>query len=102
MIANLVRWRRVVFIAVFLGAFAAAAAPAVAAQQAPKPAEDQFVPIDELPPDERMPAAPFVIAAYAVAWLAVAVYLWSIWRRLGRVEREIAEVARRLPRESRR
>lgn len=71
------------------------------AEQPPRTADEGFVPIDELPPDERMPAAPFLIAAYAVAWIVVALYLWSIWQRLGRVEREIAEVSRRVERESR-
>jgi CcmD family protein len=64
----------------------------------PKPAEDEFVPIDQLPPGEQLPAAPLLIAAYSVAWLAVAGYLFSIWRRLDRVDRDIAEAGRRLPR----
>jgi CcmD family protein len=37
-----------------------------------------------------------VIAAYAVAWIAVFGYLWSIWQRLERVERDLAEVSRRV------
>ena len=71
--------------------------PALQAQQAPqKPAEDEFLPVTELPPEERLPAAPLLIAAYSVSWIAVAGYLFSIWRRLGRVEQEIADVSRRL------
>lgn len=69
-------------------------------EQPPATADEGFVPIDELPPDERMPAAPFLIAAYSVAWIVVAVYLWSIWQRLGRVEREIAEASRRVEQRS--
>jgi len=64
----------------------------------PKAAQDEFVPIDQLPPEEKLPAAPLLIAAYSVAWLAVAGYLFSIWRRLDRVDRDIAEAGRRLPR----
>jgi CcmD family protein len=79
-----------------------AAGPALAridAQQPPpKAAQDEFVPIDQLPPQEQLPAAPLLIAAYSVAWIAVAGYLFSIWRRLDRVDRDIAEVGRRLPR----
>ncbi len=56
--------------------------------------QEEFVPIDELPPEDQLPAAPLLVAAYAVAWAAVFGYLWSIWRRLDRVERELAEVAR--------
>jgi CcmD family protein len=71
----------------------------VAAQQPPpKAAQDEFVPLDQLPPQEQLPAAPLLIAAYSVAWLVVAGYLFSIWRRLDRVDRDIAEVGRRLPR----
>jgi CcmD family protein len=70
-------------------------APIVAAQ-ATAAAQDEFVPLDSLPPDEQLPAAPLVLAAYAIAWLIVLVYLWSIWQRLGRVEREMREVSARL------
>lgn len=69
---------------------------AVAAQPPPpRAAQDEFVPVDQLPQDEKLPAARLLIAAYSVAWIAVAVYLWSIWQRLGRVERELADVSRR-------
>jgi CcmD family protein len=80
-----------------LAVVVAAVAPVTpAAHQPPRPADEQFVPIDELPPDEKLPAAPFVIAAYSVAWIVVAAYLWTIWRRLGRVEQEIADMTRRV------
>jgi CcmD family protein len=69
-------------------------APFVSAQQPPQP-PDGFVPADTLKPQEQLPAAPLVIAAYAVAWVAVFGYLWSIRNRLGRVERDLAEVSRR-------
>ena len=42
------------------------------------------------------PAAPLAMGAYAVAWVAIFLYLWSIWRRLSRVESEIASVSRRI------
>jgi CcmD family protein len=67
-------------------------------QRPQKPAEDEFLPIDQLPPGELLPAAPLLIAAYSVVWIAVAGYLFTIWKRLGRVEQELAEVSRRLPR----
>jgi CcmD family protein len=65
------------------------------AQQPPAP-PDGFVPASSLPSQEQLPAAPLVIGAYAVAWVAVFGYLWSIWQRIGRVERELADVSRRL------
>ena len=41
---------------------------------------DGFVPASSLPGQEQLPAAPLVIAAYAVVWLLVFGYLWSIWQ----------------------
>jgi CcmD family protein len=73
-----------------------ACAPSLIAQQpAPQQPPDGFVPADTLKPQEQLPAAPLVIGAYAVAWVAVFGYLWSIRNRLGRVERDIREVSRR-------
>lgn len=71
---------------------ALATAPLAQAQ----PAQDEFVPIDELPPEDQLPAAPLLGAAYAVAWIVVLGYLWSLWRRLGQVEQDLADVARRI------
>jgi len=67
-----------------------------ASVQPQQPAQDEFVPIDELPPEEQLPAAPLLVTAYAFVWVALVGYLWSIWRRVGRVELELAEVGRRL------
>ena len=64
-------------------------------KQPPSP-PDGFVPAGDLLGREQLPAAPLVIGAYAVAWVAVFGYLWSIWQRVGRVERELVDVSRRL------
>jgi CcmD family protein len=86
-------------------------APSVAAGQPPPTpaqpppttaAQDGFVPIDQLAKKEEMPAAPLVMAAYAVAWLVIFGYIWSLWRRLRRVEIEMADVSRRIVTGSRR
>ena len=72
------------------------AAPAlVSAQQTPA-SQDGFVPVDQLDAKEELPATPLVAAAYGIAWAAVLFYVWSVWRRLNRVELELAEVNRRL------
>jgi CcmD family protein len=73
-----------------------AVAPSVAMTQQPPEPPAGFVPADSVPAREQLPAAPLVIAAYAVAWVLVFGYLWSIWSRLGRVERELADVTRRV------
>lgn len=67
-----------------------------AAQPPTSAAQEGFVPVDQLPQQEAMPAAPLVGGAYAVAWVVIFGYLWSVKRRLGTVERELAEVSRRV------
>ena len=90
--------RRILFLVAILIALTVGPAVVSAQQQPPppKPAQDEFLPIDQLPPGETLPAARLLIAAYAVVWIGLAVYLWSIWQRLGRVEQEIADVTRRV------
>ena len=89
--------RFVLFVLLAMGPVLQAQPPAAPAQP-PKTsaAQDGFVPIDQLAPKEEMPAAPLVMAAYAVAWLVLFGYVWSLWRRLNRVELEIADVTRRV------
>ena len=70
------------------------AAPLLA-QQPPAPAVDGFVPIDTLPPAQQLPAAPFLIGSYVFFLLLMMFYLWTIWQRLGKVEREMKELERR-------
>ncbi len=87
-------WLRVAFLIWLLSS---AVAPIVAQQQPPaSPAQEGFVPVDQVQSQDQIPAAPLVMTAYAVAWGAVFVYVWSIWRRLGKVEREIADLSRRV------
>jgi CcmD family protein len=73
-------------------------------QQPPRTtaAQDGFVPADTLPPGDPLPAAPLLITAYAVAWLAIMFYIWSVWRRLSRVEGELAALGRRVAEPERR
>lgn len=83
----------VVLVSVMLAAAGAAEGAAYWSQ--PQPPQEEFVPIDQVPLEDQLPAAPLLIAAYAIVWLAVFGYLWSIWRRLAAVEREMAELSRR-------
>ena len=55
----------------------------------PAQPDDEFVPVSELPPEERLPAAPMLVAAYAFVVLAVFAYMLSLSRRLSAVGREI-------------
>jgi CcmD family protein len=63
--------------------------------QPQQPAQDEFIPLDQVPPEDQLPAAPLLITAYAFVWVSVFGYLWSIWRRLSTVEKELSELSRR-------
>lgn len=58
-------------------------------------ATDGFVPIDQLPPQEQLPAAPLLVTAYAFVWVLLMAYLWSIARRLRKVEAEVETLERK-------
>jgi CcmD family protein len=73
--------------------FVLTAAPAFAMQ--PPAGQSEFVPARDLPPTEQLPAAPLLVSAYAFVWLAVMVYVWTIWRRLTRVETEMRSLAQK-------
>lgn len=60
--------------------------------------QGQFVPVDSVPLSDQLPAAPLLVTAYAFVWIATMVYLWSIWRRLNKVEDEMRALAQKSPR----
>ncbi len=66
------------------------------AAQPPEAAQDEFVPMGDIPPEDQLPAAPLLVAAYSVVWAIAIGYLWTIWRRLDTVERELADVLGRI------
>jgi CcmD family protein len=68
-------------------------APAFALQ--PPTGQSEFVPAKDLPPAETIPAAPLLVTAYAVIWVLVMFYLWTIWRRLNKVETEMRALGQR-------
>ena len=45
---------------------------------------------------ETIAAPPLVLAAYALVWVALLVYVFLLWQRLGRVEHELADVNAKL------
>jgi CcmD family protein len=57
--------------------------------------QTEFLPADKLPATDQLPAAPLLVAAYAFAWIAVFFFLWTVWRRLGKVEREMHALEQR-------
>jgi CcmD family protein len=81
-----------VLLALLPGVFLGAQEPA-----RPAATQEDFVPVGSLPPQaEQLPAAPLVIGAYAFVWLALLVYVWSLWRRMTKLERELADLQRRV------
>jgi len=80
----------------FVVALSLGSAGVVALTAQPPTASDGFVPVESLGAQEQLPAAPLLMSAYAVAWIAIFGYLWSLWQRLGRVERDIMEIRRRV------
>ncbi len=69
-------------------------APALSGAQ-PTPSPDEFVPISEIPAEEQIPAINLVAAAYAFVWLALFGYVWSLGRRLGQAETDLARLERK-------
>ena len=61
----------------------------------PPSGQSEFVPLADAKAVEQLPAAPLLITAYVFVWLAVFFYVWSIWRRLMKVEGEMDVLRRR-------
>ena len=80
-----------------LAAAVVSAVPSWAEAQ-PEPV-NEFVPIDELPEEDRLPAAPFLVTAYSIVWILAFGYFWLLSRRQTDVERDLAELSRRRPAE---
>jgi len=81
------------FILLLAGAIVLTASATVVAIQ-PPPVEE-FVPIGELPEEDRLPAAPFLVSAYSLVWIFAFGYFWMLSRRLSVVERELNDLAKR-------
>jgi hypothetical protein len=73
-------------------------APMLIALQQPPGGQTEFVPMKDVPPTESIPAAPLLIVGYSFIWLAAIFYMWTIWRRLNKVETEMHALERKMPR----
>ena len=72
--------------------FLLGAAPAFAQSNQPPP---DFVPVENAPPGEQIPAMPLLGAAYGFIWVGLLAYVWSLARRLNQVEAEITDLESR-------
>jgi CcmD family protein len=87
---------RVIRCLVCVAMLAVAGLPGVAAAQSPQPpAQEEFVPLSEIPPEEQIPAFTLVASAYALVWMVLIGYVWSVSRRLQAVESELTSLSRR-------
>lgn len=71
------------------------AAPAAHAASVQQPTPGDFVPVDESQPGEQIPALPLIATAYGFIWVVLLGYVWSIGRRLQKVETELADLESR-------
>ena len=51
--------------------------------------QEEFTPIDQLPPQEQLPAAPLLVGAYAFVLLMLFGYLVMVSRRLTAIRTEV-------------
>ena len=68
------------------------AAPLFAQAQ---PGQSEFVPVNGLPESEKLPAAPLLVTAYAVFLVLMVFYVWTVWRRLNKVEADMRALEQR-------
>jgi hypothetical protein len=61
----------------------------------PPEGQSEFVPVNGLPESEKLPAAPLLVVAYAVFLLLMVFYVWTVWRRLNKVESDMRALEQR-------
>ena len=67
----------------------------VRAQPSRQPSLEGFVPAAEIGNAEQIPAVPLVLTAYGLVWVGVLFYVWLTWRRIGKVETELQQLAKK-------
>lgn len=61
----------------------------------PPAGQSEFVPVTGVPETEKLPAAPLLVTAYAVFLVLMVFYVWTVWRRLNKVEAEMHALEQR-------
>lgn len=69
--------------------------------QQPPERQEEFIPIDELPPQEQLPAAPLLVGAYAFVLVMLFGYMFTVTRRLVVIQSEVDRLDRELKRSGR-
>ena len=84
------RWSAMwLFVLVSGVACGSAQQPSQPAPQQPPSQQNEFIPIEQLPPQEQLAAAPLLIGAYAFVLAVLFLYVYSVARRLTNVQREL-------------
>ena len=86
--------KRALFVVMIAACLVAPTALAAQPPQVP-PGQEEFVPLDQIPPEEQIPAFTLVAAAYALVWVLLIGYVWSVAKRLQKVEQEVSTLTRR-------
>jgi hypothetical protein len=89
-------WPVRMFTALIVAVTIALSSAVFAAQPPTAAAQEGFVPVSRTAQQETIPAARLVMIAYGFAWVMLIGYLWSIWTRIGKVERDLHDVSRRI------
>jgi hypothetical protein len=70
--------------------FVWAVSSVMAQPPSPQPSQqNEFIPINQLPPQDQLPAAPLLIGAYVFVLAVLFLYVLSVARRLTNVQREL-------------
>ena len=94
-------WMKRVLGAVLLTVSCLAPGSSAAAQQPTPQRQEEYVPIEQLPPQDQLPAAPLLIGAYVFVISVLFLYLVSLSRRLVVVQREVERLETDLKRTGR-
>ena len=73
----------------------AVVAPVIPASALQPPSQSEFVPVSDIPEGEQIPAFTMLGTAYGFVWVALLGYVWSIARRLQKVEAELSDLESR-------
>ena len=69
------RYRAALLVMLLIGCVTLLGAPAADTGQPQQTAQDGFVPMTDIPSEDRLPAAPLLAAAYSVVWAIAIGYL---------------------------
>ena len=94
--------KRLLIVCIALLILGSIAAMPVAAQEPPAPqgqaqaqGQGEFVPVKDLPQQEKLPAAPLVTGAYMFVWVVLVLYVLSLSRKVKKVQSELTELRQR-------